>query len=937
MKFHHYILFITFLFLGYSCTDEIATNLNGPKKGLPATVSFSFSTLSNELMTRVISSEADEKKIHNLYILIFDNNGQRTSGHFFDAKELANNALTLFTKSGRKHVYGIANIDLRMMSMGQEISDIETGQTDKKLLDAVASEKELLEINSKLLHSTTERLDNFLMSGYIEDENGKIADVDIFEGDNKALGTIKLNRVDAKISFEIQTPDSVTFIAKDWRVYNVPKKVSLFPGEDKSHFTDQNDYFNTDWHNFEGEGDLKGKTFGFYVLENIHSFKALIPSGLESSVQYNYRELQEKTPVTGKPNQTVENGAFIYAPDQATYVKLRGILIYRDQVKNMDILADVVYTIHLGYRKKGDVGDANDYDAIRNSHYRYKITILSVNNIIQEVRENIENQPGAEGIVTEGNTTFSFDAHYETKIIGFSTSTISDDLDWYVRTPFSDGFAKDNPKDKDWILFGLNNRSDNQYYDETFIKFPGETNRFTGVGLNDFNTVENRSKLLTVDQLVALLKESKNNYLDKKNDHLFDSNGNIRFTAFINENYYDQNPENTSDKPVDQWKRFVNQPERIMNIISKKDYSPDGNSIMTESVISFRQASIQTMYNTELSVDKLKTAWGSEMIQDKTKYSFGDAAKSPTDTRDGRKNCIEMWGINGNPDWKTYINPSDGKLNENYQNAQFACLRLNRDNNGNGKIDKEEIRWYLSSIDQLTDLWIGENSFDPDARLYDLSEWVISEQWYVSSSFSSENNPTVLWSAEGSSTGPQSLKVEKNKLHYRSVRNLGIPAGSDEKPQDFASYDAEKGIISLEGLNYKSIRENPTTTELPEHHEREAVNKPYRKFKVQKGARCIGKSWIEIRDLINSGQSPAKDLPEEGWRVPNQRELALMRSRIGNDGNWVCANHMSRTRFSYNPVNGTRYGFSVLQNNGNLYLINNDGERGGVRCVRDLE
>ncbi|MEG1615333.1 MAG: fimbrial protein [Bacteroidales bacterium] len=935
MKTNHYILFFTLLLLGYACTDNITSEIIGPEAGLPATASFSFKASSNEQLTRAVASDADEKKIHNLYVLVFDTEGKRTSGQFFNTDELKNNKLTLLTHSGRKHVYGIANLNLDIMEM------------EVRALDAVGTESELQQLNSRLLQNTVSRGNSFLMSGCIEDETGKVANVDIKEGDNGLLGTISLSRVDSKISFIITTTEGVTFTAKDWRVMNVPKKVSLFSQTTKDRFQNQEDYFNTNWYNIEGEGALKGKTFGFYILENTHTPKALIPSGLELLKQYNYRELQEKIPVTGKPNQTVVNGAFIYAPARSSYVQLRGVLTYKNSAQ-VDIIADVVYTIHLGYRSYNDIPDANDYDAIRNSHYTYHITIKSAENIQLEVDKKVENQPGAEGAVIQGNATYSFDAHYEAQSITFSASSIVNNLDWYVKTPFSEGFSKDIPKDKDWILFKLNetyevnigngngtNKEVVTYYYDNLARFSGEQYRFIGDDLNHFKS--NKSMLLTVDQLLSILKQCKERYNSMDNNienHLFGFDGNIKFTAFINENYYENNPEDTNDKSVDLWKQFVNQPERILNILSEQAFSPDGNSMMTRSVISFRQASIQTMYNTELGADRLLTAWGSEMIQDKTQYSFGNVTKSPTNTRNGRQNCITLWGVDGNTYWDTYINSSDGTLKDYYRNAQFACLRLNRDNNGNGKIDKDEIRWYLTSIDQLTDLWIGENSFDPAARLYDKTEWVHADQWYVSSSFSAANDPTVLWSSEGSSIGPSS-RIDKTKLYYRSARNLGNVAEGDT-PQDFANYDRNTGIISLDALNYKSIRGYPAVTELRRHHEREADNMPRRRFEVQKGSVAMGIDWPEMQTLVDSPNSPIKKLGT-GWRMPNQRELALMQSRIGNDGNWQSDNHMSRTRFSLNPINGTRYGFSVSYNNYNLYLINSNNDRGNVRCVRDLE
>lgn len=55
-------------------------------------------------------------------------------------------------------------------------------------------------------------------------------------------------------------------------------------------------------------------------------------------------------------------------------------------------------------------------------------------------------------------------------------------------------------------------------------------------------------------------------------------------------------------------------------------------------------------------------------------------------------------------------------MKSDYEAAKYKCLRMNRDNDGDGTIDENEVQWYLAAIHQLTDLWIGEWSFDPRAQ-----------------------------------------------------------------------------------------------------------------------------------------------------------------------------------------------------------------------------
>ena len=156
-------------------------------------------------------------------------------------------------------------------------------------------------------------------------------------------------------------------------------------------------------------------------------------------------------------------------------------------------------------------------------------------------------------------------------------------------------------------------------------------------------------------------------------------------------------------------------------MLSNLKYSADHMSTKTTALYSIRQASIQTMYNKEAAENF--TAWGTEMIQDENRYQFETqrirANRTYDDKDNGRANTINMWmASSGSEEWDTYINSAKWEMQAAYNAAKYKCMRLNRDMDGNGRIDENEVQWYLASINQLTDLWIGENSFDPQARLY---------------------------------------------------------------------------------------------------------------------------------------------------------------------------------------------------------------------------
>ena len=958
-----YLAYAGILFLT-GCSDDILEKNAQVIEGQPTKVNLNFGVANSSQLSRATSPVKDEHKVNNLYVFIFNADGSLSKSQFFEygnlqdkmEKDDINNTLTsgkvtIETVSGSgKTIWAIANIANVSTNAMRDITPA--------VLDEISNLEELQALTASLQQETIARGTAFLMSGTHEDASGNPKKVDIPVG-GEISGNIILKRVDAKITFNIQTKKGITFTPTEWKVVKASKKVYLLPNASDPEGADT-DYFETSWANYEGEGDNFGKTFSFYVAENRKSPIKSIPTMTEDGTpltpeeQYNYREKQLKNPVTdGKPGQTVTNGAYEYADPNSTYVILKGNITYK-YGEIQEVSANVVYTIHLGF-----VNGAEDFNTNRNVHYTYTVTINSAESIIVEVNDGKENQPGAEGEITIADNIINLDAHYETRCITFTQAQIDPSLTWYVKTAFSEGMPEQNPQDYKWIKFLLNTKNVSSY-DTKFQKYPGDAKSYTDEEIEALDCQITNAKLINVAQLVRILKRNKEIYIANNNSNkgtLFDGGFKITFTAFIEENYYTQNPE-TGDNSTTLWKKFVNQPERIMNILSNTRYSPDGESVRHVAVTSFRQKSIQTMYNISAG-EGLQTAWGTECVQETDKRPFwkektANNSGVPTynDSRNGRSNTIKLWNTSTNPRWDTYIEPTTNEMKTVYNYARYNCMQRNRDLDGDGEIDADEVRWYLAAIDQLTDLWIGENSFDADARLFKGSTWI--EDWYVSSTVPGRysvnigsdwfpryeywDNPTVLWSSEGSSIGEMNTVTSYNTsktFNYRCVRNLGIaPDDATTIPQDFATYDATTHVLSLEYLDEKSIRAYSQEEELPEHHERQADNLPWWNFEVNPGSHLLPSgiaNWIKIRDAVNSGKSPCPP----GWRVPNQRELALMLSRVKNDGGWEWSNHMSRTRFSMNPTGGYRHGFSVTSAAEMLFLINNSNETGGVRCVRD--
>ena len=260
-----------------------------------------------------------------------------------------------------------------------------------------------------------------------------------------------------------------------------------------------------------------------------------------------------------------------------------------------------------------------------------------------------------------------------------------------------------------------------------------------------------------------------------------------------------------------------------MNILSETFYSKDGQSCKSVAFYSLKQSAIETLYNIEDTEDF--TAWGTQTIQDNNIYIY-----------DPYYSIYPKWNLDGNNSSNNGRKNSlriIKELREKYNYAKYIWITHNRDINGNGIIDDNEIRWYLAAESQLIDLWIGIDSYDANTRLYQYDDWSDESQkrqYYCSSTMSSRNSSgnrrdiiRIMWSSEGASmsdSDPSWLKgIDGNgvnaKVHYRSLRNLGTDDDNfDVIPDDISEvYLVERDgkkfpTIKLKRLNPKSIRNN---------------------------------------------------------------------------------------------------------------------------------
>lgn len=631
--------------------------------------------------------------------------------------------------------------------------------------------------------------------------------------------------------------------------------------------------------------------------------------------------------------------------------------------------------------------------------------------------ENIENQPGASGQITIAKEEIAIcDAHYEAKTMTFSaknffegTTATADDLTWRVKTPFGEGSpsighdGEDIPAGLDykWVHFRLNKKdADNKYYQDKRRRY---TNRAfaesstlrsatdnmesdgSGPGLEGYHNdgvmdiIDMVKYIKTQVKRYASWLENGGNYADYKCD--FDSDkldkAKICVTVFVDEYYYDKDPIFGGSSPT-LWKRFVNKEERAMHILCNSNTSKDLESRATGSVITIQQKPIKSIYNTDESYTRLQNAWGLESVDEHADKVFTynqnkddkNGSGNNDDEFNGLANSVCEWGlasgatasnittIEKNIRWDKYLSfeveNELPQLRDGYKSLRYICMSRNRDNNGNGVIDRDEIRWYLASVRQLIGMYVGDGVLESSVRIYnrstadrnsdDPARWrqhVISSTKYLN-----KNEPTIIWGEEGISTGDisGSLAEGNTKFTVRCVRNLGMAndAPINETPDDYiqysknadGSYTFECTHINESALRYYSSRE------LDYEDERATANCLYKKFETAPA----DQSWTSgavsfkaINDEVSKyGSSVYAGYCPDGYRLPSQTELTIMRYYMELTGTYP-----SRTFWSFGVEalggsgkdGGNKYGFCTHAGNITLWA---NATFSTARCVRDV-
>lgn len=748
---------------------------------------------------------------------------------------------------------------------------------------------------------------------------------------------------------------------------------------------------------------------GYYLPENVEGMSAKNRVG----------SWEEREADNGGEDNDYTEKYFTNAPEHGTYLKITGS--YTETLQNSgDIITEgtPTYYIHLGDFGEDKNPPWSNFKVERNCNYTYNITVNGVKSIKAEVQKDDGNQTNGavEGIaisLQDDSEIFDLDSHYGQVNMEFdNTCVLSDNGKYYVYF-----FSKDIRCATPVLKISKNSASDdltvekqNGVDEDGNVQWKSIDNTevekiknsidwlefVDGTGSDGLGAAYPGQNSENLKSLFYVIGELINAKITNDDDATWTKS----YTCFVNENYYDDEKDADLNERAWQWSDFVNQTPRYAYICRDLIASHDLRTIAGAVIYGIKQKSIQTFYNLEDAATV--NAYGVETDPD----DISDLRSSNAFTYS--KNNVSLKGkyglkaangdgqrIQGNNDdfstdkWDGYSNFYDrvikiGKVTQwsqlthiYFSSARYSCMSRNRDLDGDGNIDDDEIRWYPPTVEQYRGLYIGEYALDSDARLFkgntaDFGAYnanksaydrVAPAYHYWSSTGYDQSKNYMFWS-EGAGTDSHEPSgrnaTNKNATYDKApwgvacVRNLPMNAGSDmtpaekakAKPTQYYIWNSDNSKVDLTDMNTNSVRATSIDGELSPHAERGStsyINKPAKYFYIAKNNttdQSTSEDAIKTAETICADYHEKDDGSDKGtWRAPNLMELELISNCIGSSeltgskGYINCRTHYSNTNFrcswcinlSSGQLTASDFGSTNQNSKTKMYM----------RCVRD--
>ena len=921
-----------------SCSEDLFTG--GSDSNEDVTISLAYSDVSpRDIVVNSRATPQEERHLNNLYIYIFDGNGNLKGYKGIEGEDNLNQNTSssekqvitgIKTRSGDSYIYAVANIYTGLYPVATSNDTVEPNKLPINLDEnkARAGEYDFTLDQLKALtfnrsnRNTIQISSAFLMSGAVQE--GKLVNITPAGTIEKGGNDIRLSRIVSKVKFTIKekTGDGVTrsFKLDNYSIMNIAMNGTLIGNIDGN--KKYNISNNTDVSNIEGQ------TLGVNDVDETGAecFEAYLPENLQDAKH----DVQDQA-MREDDSQSIPK-VFTNAPDYGTYVVLKGK--YEETKNGSNKTAEVTYYVHLGDCSVNH----NDYNVERNCKYTFNITVAGVNKIIVEAKKEGNEQPGAEGVVMEYGKmgkNLTLDSHYEYMVMRFYKNEIQElknhNIGYYyqvyalgkktkpinvkdVANPTTQEHKKRlNGVDTSWIEFAITGRAGSKSTYGNANNGRGTPCDYPGIG-----------KTMDIETFLKKLYDNANN------DSFWTNGEYIDATCFVSENYY---------KDLS-WDKYVNDVDkRAFYVASKIWVSHDKRSVYAEAQYGLTQHNIQTFYDRSQAGSVI--AYGCETINDEEKPGGGDTGFDINE---------QVKGSNGNDYWNGRANMiqdidnfKDNKPVRTWDelkgniSLRIACMSRNRDLNGDGNISEDEIRWYAPATNQYAGLWIGEEIMSTESKLFNKSTKTLKTYKDRMIYYSSTQDAEAFLSEEGMATGNfNQVNSAYAPKYVRCVRNLKSgEIGYGETPDPYYNYNSGTKTVTLDKVDEDAMNITGEQRELFDHTERDEGNKPAKKFTIAASLLTYYDQGEKIAENVYTGKYQcygrySENNGEKNWRVPNQRELCIMSMVASDDAlDSACRTHFSNMNF--------RQSWTYRGYRNSRMLTMSLTSVKGVRCIKVLK
>lgn len=937
-----------------ACNDEIECDVpTADEPGIPVSVNIKYQIGDMPQLSRAEMAEGRDKEINSLWIAFYDGDGNLkheysgSAGQIGQMDQEFRAIKDLKISTGTYTIVAVAN---PTGNYGVRLGEGGTN-TPTDLMQLLSESKTLEQYKNIAVRIDPGSVDtptgNLVMQGiYLSnDTHDKNATSDFWaekfstekvvinRSGNASVtlpGAIHFRRLisHVKFNFSYDAGNIRSFDPVSATIHNIPtlswlaERSDSTPGNTVTNAGDTSgdaDAFTSSqrFYNFNKSGNTY--SIDWYQMENRRK-------AVETVTSYAQREEERKNddgtntgmyiPLCGNSGTTYEKN------NNATFLTFN---VRMTLIDNRTV--DATYTIHLGYCEGNGNDKFADYNCRRNYKYTYNVKINNVNKIEVEAQRSTESyEHGAEGVITDVSAAFfNADSHFEQYIVLFTPEELST-LKWTMRI---------YTNQRDFITITDENYTDypEKYYN--WVEFiPNNRNNST------YCATYNPNNVIKLTDLKNYTKNNRGNY----------------FTMFVNEYIYEnQAASGHYGDLTPSWKEYVNIPDRTMWLKVEENRSTDGESILIKSKYAVQQKSLQTYYGIAASNPAQSLALEHINESEKVKFSVPYAASS----HGGRfqtANRIQLIDNNGNItgntlQWSTYMNLNAletgygvPQMNSNRDHYE-ACLNRNRDLNGNSRIDANEMRWFVPSMNQYIRFVMGAQSLT--SPIYDFSDKTIGSNATETHFFSAEGG--TLWAEEYMSTA----NGNDNATYVRCARYLGvdqttIPSVLPAQPA-FEKINGKNKIIFHYGNESLRSKVNGTLTW---HYVNSEYNRPYKAFEYKgqsddidltkdnpfdkSGTQMTTKLWF---DNINNTNPCDKfnTNGETGWRTPNQVEMAAIMNEDG--ASLSSKRYLTTTReyFINKGQGSTQQRCMGVLGGSNIAVAVSLPDNVLLRCVRDVE